>query len=219
MSVVPDGSAPGYYGVYPAFVTQLTKPPRQGQVQVRFPSLGIDGDRDVRVWASLCSPYADGGHGLQILPEVGTQVLVAFASGQLSEAYVLGACWNGKAAPPEPATAANNLRLLKSRADSVLTFDDSSGAERVTITMKSGHRIELDNGRGQVVIKHANGPVITMTARGEITMKCVTVEINAPKVNVHAATSTFDGVINCNTLIASVGVTSPLYSVGVGNLL
>ena len=219
MHAVPDGSAPGYYGVYPAMVTKLVDPPRQGQVQVRFPSLGTDGDTDVRTWASLVSPYADGGHGLEILPDVGTQVLVAFASGQFGEAYILGACWNGKAAPPESATEANNLRLLRSRTDSALTFDDTAGAEKVTITMKSGHRIELDNQRGEVVIKHSKGPVITMTNAGEIKMNCTTVDVTAPQVNVHAATSTFDGVINCTTLNASVGVTSPLYSIGVGNLL
>ena len=166
MQAVPDGSAPGYYGVYPAIVTKLVDPPRQGQVQVRFPSLGTDGDTDVRAWANLVSPYADGGHGLEILPDVDTQVLVAFASGQFGEAYILGACWNGKAAPPEKATEANNLRLLRSRTDSALTFDDTGGAEKVTITMKSGHRIELDNQRGEVVIKHAKGPVITMTNTG-----------------------------------------------------
>jgi uncharacterized protein involved in type VI secretion and phage assembly len=219
MHDVPDGSAPGYYGVYPAMVTKLVDPPRQGQVQVRFPSLGTDGDADVRTWASLISPYADGGHGLEILPDVGTQVLVAFASGQFGEAYILGACWNGKAAPPESATEANNLRLLRSRTDSALTFDDTGGAEKVTITMKSGHRIEMDNQRGEVVIKHSKGPVITMTNAGEIKMNCTTVDVTAPQVNVHAATSTFDGLINCASLVASVGVTSPLYSIGVGNLL
>lgn len=219
MDAVRDGSAPGFYGVYPAIVTKLVDPPRQGQVQVRFPSLGTDGDTDVRAWANLVSPYADGGHGLEILPDVGTQVLVAFASGQFGEAYVLGACWNGKAAPPENATEANNLRLLRSRTDSALTFDDTAGAEKVTITMKSGHRIELDNQQRQLVIKHSAGPVITMTAAGEITMRCTTVDVTAPKVNVHAATSTFDGAIICQNLTAMVGVTSPLYSTGVGNLL
>jgi uncharacterized protein involved in type VI secretion and phage assembly len=218
MDAVPDGSAPGYYGVYPAIVTRLVDPPRQGQVQVRFPSLGTEGDADVRAWANLVSPYADGGHGLEILPDVDTQVLVAFASGQFGEAYILGACWNGKAAPPENATQANNLRLLRSRTDSALTFDDTGGAEKVTITMKSGHRIELDNQRGEVVIKHAKGPVITMTTT-EIKMNCLTVDITAAQVNVHAASSTFDGVINCLNLNASVGITSPLYSTGVGNLL
>jgi uncharacterized protein involved in type VI secretion and phage assembly len=218
MHGISDGSAPSYHGVYPAIVTKLVDPPRQGQVQVRFPSLGTDGDSDVRTWANLVSPYADGGHGLEILPDVGTQVLVAFTSGQLNDAYILGACWNGKAAPPESATEANNLRLLRSRTDSTLTFDDTTGSEKVTITMKSGHRIELNNKSQEIVIKHSKGPVITMTAT-EIKMNCTTVEVTAPQVNVHAATSTFDGVINCKNVNASVGITSPLYSVGVGNLL
>jgi uncharacterized protein involved in type VI secretion and phage assembly len=218
MHGISDGSAPSYHGVYPAIVTKLVDPPRQGQVQVRFPSLGTDGDSDVRTWAHLVSPYADGGHGLEILPDVGTQVLVAFTSGQLNDAYILGACWNGKAAPPESATEANNLRLLRSRTDSTLTFDDTTGSEKVTITMKSGHRIELNNKSQEIVIKHSKGPVITMTAT-EIKMNCTTVEVTAPQVNVHAATSTFDGVINCKNVNASVGITSPLYSVGVGNLL
>ena len=218
MHSVNDGSAPGYYGVYPAIVTQLKEPPRQGQVQVRFPSLGTDGDKDVRAWANMVSPYADGGHGLEILPDVGTQVMVAFASGQFGEPYILGACWNGKAAPPVKATEANNLRLLRSKTDSELTFDDTVGAEKVTISMKSGHKIEMGNNPDEVVIKHSKGPVITLKSNGEINMSCTTVDVTAAAVNVHAATSTFDGIVKCTTLDASVGVKSPLYSTGVGNV-
>jgi uncharacterized protein involved in type VI secretion and phage assembly len=213
-----DGSAPGLHGVYPAFVTRLVDPPRQGQVEVRFPSLGRDGDTDIRAWATLSSPYADSGHGLQILPEVGSQVLVVFGAGQIEDPYIIGACWNGKAAPPEQATQPNNLRLLKSRANSTLTFDDTAGSEKVTIAMESGHKVELDNQAQQVVIRHAIGPVITLTAGGEIKMQSTTVDITAAAVSVHAATATFDGIVNCTTLNASVGVTSPLYSPGVGNL-
>ena len=84
--------------------------------------------------------------------------------------------------------------------------------------MQSGHQVELDNQAQQVVIKHAMGPVITLTAAGEIKMQSTTVDVTAAMVNVHAPTATFDGIINCSTLIAKVGVTSPLYSPGVGNL-
>jgi hypothetical protein len=35
---------------------------------------------------------------------------------------------------------------------------------------------------------------------------------------VNAPTSTFSGVVNCQTLIASVGVVSPSYTPGVGNV-
>lgn len=219
MDVPNDGSAPGLHGVYPAIVTSLVDPPRQGQVEVRFPSLGRDGDTHVRAWATLCSPYADGDHGLQILPEVGSQVLVAFGAGQVEDPYVIGACWNGKAAPPERATQPNNLRLLKSRAESTLTFDDTSGAAKLSLTMKSGHKVELDDSSRQIVIRHASGPVITLTASGEIKLQSTTVDITAVSVNVHAPTATFDGIINCKVMNASVSVSSPLYSVGVGNLL
>ena len=77
-----DGSAPGYFGVYPAFVTDLVDPDSLGRIEVRFPFLGTDGDRDVRAWATLCTPYADADSGLEILPEVGSQVVVAFEAGQ-----------------------------------------------------------------------------------------------------------------------------------------
>jgi uncharacterized protein involved in type VI secretion and phage assembly len=218
MDYPTDGSAPGLHGVYPAFVTRLVDPPRQGQVEVRFPSLGREGDKDVRAWATLSSPYADAGHGLQILPEVGSQVLVVFGAGQLEDAYIIGACWNGKAAPPERAAQPNNLRLLKSRANSTLTFDDTAGAEKVTISMQVGHKVELDNQAQQVVITHAAGPVITLTAAGEIRMQSSTVDITAANVNVHAPTANFDGFINCMGLTAKVSISSPLYSPGAGNL-
>lgn len=219
MDTPADGSAPSFHGIYPAFVTKLVDPPQPGQVQVRFPCLGRDGDAEVRAWATLCSPYADGGHGLLILPDVGTQVLVMFGAGQFDDAYIVGAAWNGQASPPETATQPNNLRLLKSRANSHLTFDDAAGAAKVTVATESGHTVELNNQTQQVTVKHAAGPVITLTAAGEIKLSCTTVDITAATMNVHAATANFDGLVNVSTLIAKVGVTSPLYSVGVGNLL
>lgn len=219
MEIPADGSAPGFHGVYPAFVTKLVGAPQPGQVEVRFPCLGKEGDADVRAWATLCTPYADGGHGLQIMPDVGTQVLVMFGAGQFEQAFIIGACWNGRAVPPESVTQPNNLRVLKSRENSTLTFDDTAGAAKVTIAMQSGHKVELDNSAQQVVVKHAMGPVITLTAAGEIKMSCTTVDITAAVMNVHTATANFDGAVNCLALTAKVSVTSPLYSPGVGNLL
>ena len=45
----PDGGAQGYFGLYPAIVTDLVDPERLGRIQVKLPWLGEDGDRDVRV--------------------------------------------------------------------------------------------------------------------------------------------------------------------------
>ena len=136
-----DGSAPGYFGVYPAIVTNLVDPDRLGRIEVRFPWLGTDGDQDVRAWATLCTPYADGDQGLQILPEVDSQVVVAFEAGNLRRPYIVG-CDLERHEPRcrTTPTTANNIRMLRTRAGSRLEFDDGPGAAKVTVKRRTGTR-------------------------------------------------------------------------------
>jgi uncharacterized protein involved in type VI secretion and phage assembly len=215
----PDGDAPRYFGVYPAIVTDIVDPKKLGRVEVKFPWLGTDGENDVRAWATLVTPYAGDNQGIEILPEVDTQVLVAFEAGELRRPYIVGACWNGRESLPEEPAAPNNKRLWKTRAGSVLEFDDTQGAAKVTLSMQSGHTLTLDDSAQEVKVVHANGCTVTLNAAGQVEIRAnATVEITAPAVNVHAATSTFDGVINCTTVICSVGVVSPSYTPGAGNI-
>ncbi len=109
-------------------MTDLVDADSLGRIEVRFPFLGSDGDRDVRAWATLCTPYADDNQGLAILPEVGSQVVVAFEAGNLRRPYIVGCAWNGTTTLPHDPEQANNIRLLRTRADSRLEFDDSAGA-------------------------------------------------------------------------------------------
>jgi uncharacterized protein involved in type VI secretion and phage assembly len=215
-----DGDGPRFFGVYPALVTKITDDPaRLGRVQVRYPSLGTDGDRDVRGWAILCSPYADKDQGLQVMPEVDSEVVVAFEAGDFRRGYIVGAAWNGKAAQPESPAAPNNIRVLRTRADSRLEFDDTSGSSKISLTMKTGHKVVLNEAPQEITITHANGCTITLNASGgiDITANSV-VTVSAPSLSVNAPTSNFSGIVNCQTLVASVAVTSPMYSPGVGNI-
>ena len=215
---VPDGQAPRYFGVYPALVTDIVDPDRLGRIEVKLPWLGTDGDT-VRAWATLLSPYADDDQGFEVLPAVGTQVVVAFEAGDLRRPYILGSAWNGREALPEAPVAANNKRLIKTRSGSLLEFDDTDGAAKVTLSMRSGHKLVLDDSASEVVLTHSNGSVLRFTAGGQIELQAnATVEITASAVNVHAATATFDGIVNCTTLIASSGVVSPSYTPGAGNI-
>ena len=218
LPVPADGSAPGYFGVYPAVVTGLVDPDRLGRIEVRFPWLGSDGDRDVRAWATLCTPYADDQQGLEILPEVDSQVVVAFEAGNLRRPYIVGAAWNGTARLPEEAQQANNLRLLRSRSDSRLEFDDAAGGPKVRVTMASGHQVVLDDAAQEVTVRHATGCTVKLTATNvEITAN-VSLNVTAPMVKVDAATSTFSGIVKCTTLIADAMVMSPAYTPGAGNV-
>jgi uncharacterized protein involved in type VI secretion and phage assembly len=211
-----DGDALRHFGVYPAIVTSIVDPDRLGRIELKFPWLGGDG-ASVRAWATLCSPYADDDQGLEVLPSVDTQVVVAFEAGDLRRPYILGSCWNGKEALPEAPAAANDRRLMKSRSGSKLEFDDASAGAKVTLSMKSGHTVTLDDVSSVIRVEHAQGCVITLTGT-EIQIEANTaVDVTAPTLNVHAATSTFDGRISCTTLDASVSVVAPSFTQGAGN--
>lgn len=213
-----DGEAPRYFGVYPAIVTDIVDSAGLGRIQVRFPWLG-DGGGDVRAWATLLTPYADDDQGIEILPAVDTQVVVAFEAGELRRPYIVGACWNGREALPETPAQPNNTRLWRSRAKSLLEFDDTQGAAKVTLSMQSGHKLVLDDAAQSVTISHANGSVISFNAAGQIQIQAnATVEITASALNVHCPVATFDGLINCTTVICSAGVVSPSYTPGAGNI-
>jgi uncharacterized protein involved in type VI secretion and phage assembly len=215
-----DGAAPGYFGVYPAIVTDLVDPDELGRIQVRFPTLGTEGDRDVRAWATLCTPYADDKQGLAILPDVDSQVVVAFEAGNWRRPYIIGAAWNGTTQLPHPPEAANNIRLLRSRGDSRLEFDDSRSAEKVRITMANGNRVVLDNSTQEVTVAHTNGCVVRLTGRGTVEISATSaVNVNAPQVKVTAADSTFTGNVRALNVFAQAFMISPGYSPGVGNLL
>jgi uncharacterized protein involved in type VI secretion and phage assembly len=213
-----EGSGPLYFGLYPALVTDLVDRDNLGRIEVRFPWLGEAGE-DVRAWATLLTPYADDDQGFEVLPAVDTQVVVAFEAGNPRRPYIVGACWNGKESLPAAPEAANNKRLIKTRSGSLLEFDDTEAAAKITISMKSGHQLVLDDSAQEVSLTHANGCVIRFNAGGQIEIQAnATVEITAAAVNVHAPVATFDGMVNCTTLNASIGVISPLYTPGAGNI-
>ena len=214
-----DGGAPRHFGVYPAVVTGVVDPDALGRVEVKLPWLGEQGSADVRLWATLCTPYADDDQGLLILPAVDTQVVVAFEAGDLRRPYVIGSCWNGREALPVAAAQPNDKRLLKTRAGSLLEFDDTDAAAKVTLSMRSGHKLVLDDGAAEVTLAHANGAQIVIDAGGAVRITAnSTIEVTGSTLNVHAPVANFDGIINCTTIICSAGVVSPSYTPGAGNV-
>lgn len=215
---IPDGGALRYFGVYPAIVADIVDPQNLGRIQVKFPWLGSDGST-VRAWATLLTPYADDDQGYEMLPAVDSQVVVAFEAGDLRRPYIVGACWNGVESLPESPQQPNNKRLIKSRAGSLLEFDDTQGAAKVTLSMQSGHKLVLDDSSQEITLEHSNGCSIVFDAGGRIVITAnSSVDINAPVLNVHAPVANFDNLINCQTIVCGASVVSPSYTPGAGNI-
>jgi len=213
----PDGDAPRYFGLYPAIVTNLVDQDGLGRIEVSFPWLGADG-ATVRAWATLLSPYADQDQGFQVLPERDTQVVVGFEAGSLRRPYIVGSAWNGRESLPVSPEKANNKRIIKTRSGSILEFDDTGGAVKVTLSTKSGHKLILKDSPQEVSLEHQNGCKITMNAAGQVKIDATsTVDITASVMNVHAPMALFDGTIKCTTLITT-SVVSSSYTPGAGNI-
>jgi uncharacterized protein involved in type VI secretion and phage assembly len=212
----PDGP-PRHFGLYPAIVTDIVDPERLGRIQISLPWLGGEGS-EVRAWATLLTPYAEDDQGYQMLPSVDTQVVVGFEAGDPHRPYIVGSCWNGREALPESPSAGNDRRLIRTRSGSLLEFDDTAGASRVTLSMRSGHTLVLDDAVQEVSISHMNGCSITMDVAGNIRINAnLNVDVTAAVMNVNAAVANFSGIVNCPTLIAS-SVVSASYTPGAGNI-
>lgn len=216
----PDGVL--YHGLYPATVTALADDPDSRQrIEVRFDWLSTtDGDEAPRAWATIVTPYADADQGFQMLPEIDSTVVVGFQAGHLDHPYVIGAVWNGNAAAPRSFDDANDVRLIRTRSGSELTFDDTSGAVKVSVTTPGGHQLVLDDGGMRVEVTASSGARIELTAAGGVTIEAAsTVDVRAAMVTVDAPISQFNGIVKCDTLIASGGgIISPLYTPGAGNI-
>lgn len=213
-----DGEGPRWFGLYPAVVSDLVDPDGKGRIKVSFPSFGAAG-QSVSAWATLLSPYADKDQGFEVLPEEKSQVVIGFEAGDPGRPYIVGACWNGTRALPESAESANNKRTWKTRSGSLLQFDDTQGAAKVTLSMQSGHKLVLDDAAQELTLSHSNGSKIVINIAGQVSITAnATVEVNASALNVHAPMVMCDGVVQCTTLIASSGVVSPSYTPGAGNV-
>jgi uncharacterized protein involved in type VI secretion and phage assembly len=104
---------------------------------VKYPTLS---DQDESAWARVASPGAGPDRGMQVIPEVGDEVLVGFEHDDKRRPVVLAGLWNGTDATPK----------AKVQGGKVMT--------RVWVS-RNGHTIELDDSdqdKGSITIKHAS---------------------------------------------------------------
>lgn len=182
-----------YFGVAIAIVTGNVDPEKQGRVKVRFPWYD---DRTESGWCRVAYPNAGPGHGLMAVPEVESEVLVAFEHGDMRRPYVLGALYNGVDAPPTDrqkddvkdeklfqTRAGNRLLLrdtdrdtlieLETKEGQKLTLRDegTSGSASITARTKGGHTLTLDDREKKAVLTTSGGHTLKMDdASKELTL-------------------------------------------------
>ncbi len=176
--LVPHNKNP--YGVVIGIVTNVNDTENMGRVKVKFPTIS---DQLESNWARLATPMAGSGRGIEFLPEVNDEVLVAFEYDDINKPYILGALWNGKDKPPD---VTSNLvaggkvqkRIIKSRTGHIITLDDSDGKEKITIIDKTGKNfIEIDSPTNALTIKTEGK--INIETKDDVTIKGKNIALEA----------------------------------------
>ncbi len=172
------------FGLVTAIVDGIEE---DGTYTVEYLSMGSEGYTSAP--ARVMMPMAGNGRGTYFMPEVGDEVVVAFEGGDTSFPIILGAVWNDDGPPPDQAQPStdNNLRTIVSRSGHEVTFDDSPGAQKVTIKTQGGHELEFDDTPpGRVRLRSNGGGELEISdAAGALTIRApVSITFESPSISV-----------------------------------
>lgn len=180
-------------------VTNNQDPNGWGRVRVKFPTLTEEHES---YWARVVSTGAGANRGLDCLPEINDEVLVAFEHGDIHRPYIIGGVWNGRDAPPAAVGDSVQggkvrLRTFRSRTGHQLQFveeDKGSSKAGVYIETKGGHKVRINDSDMLVEIETAGGHKlslsdrdrnITLSSTGTMKLSAqAQIEISAPTVKV-----------------------------------
>ena len=106
-----------------------------------------------------------------------------------------------------------------------ITVDETRGKEKLILETPGGQRIILSDALGAVEISDGHGNRIKLDPSGvnilaaaKVTVNATEVKLNAGTLVVDAGTAKFNGLVQCDTLIAN-SVVSASYTPGAGNIL
>jgi len=193
-------------------VTNNVDLPTEGKVLVRVPAI----DRDV--WARLAAPGAGPDAGFFYLPRIDDEVLVVFAGGDLTDAFVIGGLWSTRdPVPVSDPISALTTRVLRSGVTQgighEIEMDDLQ--QSVTITTSTEQKIVMDPTK--IELSNMAGTVkITMDGVGQsISITAVnSIKLEAPQISLKGATVEINGA--AATTVKSGGVcnvTAPIVKI------
>jgi uncharacterized protein involved in type VI secretion and phage assembly len=212
------------FGAHLAVVASVRDDLGLGRIQVRLYSADPEGE--ALVMARVCAPFAGPDSGAYFIPDVGDEVLVAFLGGDHRQPVVIGGLWNGSQAPPETLDGerVDKWTITGRRGTRVAILEESPGQETIALETPAGVSATLTDAGGGRIRLETSGHSVTLDQSGvsvetpaKVEIKASEVSVTAASVKVNAMTTTFSGVVNCASLVAS-SVASATYSPGAGNV-
>lgn len=166
--------------VVTAIVQENWDEEHKGMVKVKYfmAELGTD----VTTWVPVALPYTGNGYGMYFLPEIGTEVVIAFNTGNLECPIVIGSLWNGvNMLPEETANEKNTIKKIKTKAGHEIIFNEEEGKEQLEVHTAGGLVFLMEDEKKKISITDAekkNGILldgengqISIEAEKKITLK------------------------------------------------
>lgn len=135
-----EDSGQKFYGVTTGTVMDVADPQGLGRVRVQ---LSMMPGGDLSDWARIATPMAGSalaptvaGYGFYFIPDIGTEVLVAFEHGDMKHPFVIGCLWNNlppAARPPLPTPLAQ-IRGIRTPIGNQIAFTEGPPS----LTIQSG---------------------------------------------------------------------------------
>lgn len=183
-SLRASGTDRRYFGVVEAVVVDNVDPSGEGRVRLLFPWFDAVSHSD---WCRVCQFYAGPStKGAFFVPEIDSEVLVAFVHGDMRHPIVVGSLYNGVDKPATKREATRDEKQLLTRSGHRITLVDTAGEEKIVFVEKSGsHSIEISTVDNAISIKALGGTLkfeaddIQFKASSSFTVQANSIETTA----------------------------------------
>lgn len=167
-------------GVTVAMVINNMDSTGEGRVQLQIPHLPT-----YMPWARVCSFMTGMGYGAYWIPQPGDEVLVAFAQGDVREAYVIGSLWSTMSRPHEiTPDAPVAKRSIRTPSGHTISFDEKG---TLSISSSSFDSVTLSP-TGIDISTVGNTASISLSKKGDLSITAVkSITLDAPSISIGGA--------------------------------
>jgi len=169
-------------GVVLGLVTNNDDPDGLCRVKIAFPWLG---DQVETNWAPIAALGAGKSRGMQWLPAVGDQALVAFEHGDIHRPYVIGLLWSETDLPPNTNSEVTgtdgkvDLVEIKSREGQSLSINDKPDDRSIGISGPGAESKIMINHDSKLIEVSSNKDIKISGSSGKITVEGQDLEIKS----------------------------------------
>jgi len=172
VSAASAASSPSVGGIVIGIVKENWNADFPGKVKVEL-FLGQSG-MNVTGWIPVMTPYAGKNFGMYSLPEVGSEVVVAFTMGDRNSPIVLGSLWSAANPLPENTAAKENpVKRFLTKGGNEITVSEEKDKNKIEIKTAKNTAVLLDDENQQITVHDAENKnqIIIDAKGGTVTVK------------------------------------------------